>query len=204
MHDERDAEDVRLLESDEHGKLLAVYYDVIVHRCRLRLPDPRAYDAAHDVVERLLKELRSGKTYRVPYRVVVHKVVDWTIADHHSGRPIGPLPEHWEPVAPDELDESVGRHDLMRLFAGLPERARQVLHLRYLVGLEVPQIADAARDRDERRPPGAPSRPREAEGGPCERLTSSTSSRRATRAASGRTCASTWSAPGMGRTSSPG
>lgn len=30
----------------------------------------------------------------------------------------------------------------MRLFADLPERSRQVLELRYLSGLEVPEIAE--------------------------------------------------------------
>jgi RNA polymerase sigma factor (sigma-70 family) len=73
--------------------------------------------------------------------VVVHKVVDWTVADHRRGTPVGPLPEHWEPVAPDELDEALGNHDLMSLFAELPARAREVLQLRYLLGLEIEEIA---------------------------------------------------------------
>ena len=31
-----------------------------------------------NVFERLLKGLARGKRYRVPYRVVVHKVAEWT------------------------------------------------------------------------------------------------------------------------------
>lgn len=77
----------------------------------------------------------------MPYRVVVHKVVDWTIKEHLAGEPVGPLPENWEPVAPDELDEAIDNHDLMSLFATLPERAREVLQLRYLLGLEIEEIA---------------------------------------------------------------
>ena len=142
MHDERDAEDLRLLEAGCHAELLAAYHDVVVGRCVARLRWPRGYDAAQDVFERLLTELRKGKTYPVPYRVVVHKVVDWTIKEHLAGEPVGPLPDGWEPVAPDELDEAIGDHDLMSLFATLPERAGDVCRLRYLLGLGVDQIAE--------------------------------------------------------------
>jgi hypothetical protein len=75
MHDARDAEDIRLLEAHDHAKLLATYYPVIVERCRLRLPDPDAYEVAHRVIERLLRELAAGRRYAVPFRVVVHVVL---------------------------------------------------------------------------------------------------------------------------------
>src|SRR5262245_58057178 len=105
MHDERDAEDVRLLGDGNYGELLAVYHDVVVGRCVAALRGPRGYDAAQDVFVRLLSELRKGKTYSAPYRVVVHKIIDWTVREHLKGEPIGPLPEDWEPAAPDELDD---------------------------------------------------------------------------------------------------
>ena len=142
MHGERDAEDARLLEVGSHAELIAAYYDVVVGRCVARLRWPRGYDAAQDVFERLVRELRRGKTYSVPYRVVVNKVVDWTIKEHLADEPIGPLPQRWEPVAPDELDQAIGDHDLMSLFATLPERARDVCRLRYVLGLGVDQIAE--------------------------------------------------------------
>jgi RNA polymerase sigma factor (sigma-70 family) len=142
MHYERDAEDARLLEAGDHAELLAAYHDVVIGRCVARLRWPRGYDAAQDVFERLLTELRKGKKYAVPYRVVVHKVVDWTIKEYLAGEPVGPLPDGWEPVAPDEFEEAIGEHDLMRLFETLPDRSGDVCRLRYLVGLNVAQIAE--------------------------------------------------------------
>jgi hypothetical protein len=44
-------------------------------------------DVAHDVIERLLAELRRGKRYPVPYRVVVHMVTGWTLKEHFQGLP---------------------------------------------------------------------------------------------------------------------
>ena len=77
---------------------------------------------------------RSGKRYRVPYRVVVHKVVGWTIKEHFQGLPTDvPLPEDWDladeadPYRSLEDDEALGD-----LFAELPERTRRVLELRYI------------------------------------------------------------------------
>ncbi|MBA2535933.1 MAG: hypothetical protein H0V20_00675, partial [Actinobacteria bacterium] len=81
MHDARDVEDTRLLEAKRHAELLATYYPVVVDRCRLVLPDSDAYEVAHNVAERLLRELVAGKTYGVPFRVVVHKVIDWKIKE---------------------------------------------------------------------------------------------------------------------------
>ena len=66
MHDARDAEDSRLLEANEHARLLATYYPVVVERCRVRLRDPDAYEVAHRVVERLLRELTAGEALPRP------------------------------------------------------------------------------------------------------------------------------------------
>jgi hypothetical protein len=42
---------------------------------------------------RLWSELRQGKAYSVPFRVVVHKVIGWTLSDYFAGRPTHvPLP----------------------------------------------------------------------------------------------------------------
>ena len=80
MHDARDAEDRRLLEEKNHKQLLAGYFHLVRERCFLRLrKQDAADDAAQQVFERLLKELRAGKTYPVPYRVVVAFVTDWTL-----------------------------------------------------------------------------------------------------------------------------
>jgi DNA-directed RNA polymerase specialized sigma24 family protein len=68
MHDARDAEDKRLLETGEHKLLVSGYFHWVRERCFLRLRDPDAADdAAQRIFLRLLSELRDGKTYRVPH-----------------------------------------------------------------------------------------------------------------------------------------
>src|SRR4051794_17604841 len=87
MHDARDAEDTRLLEAGEYARLVESYYGVIVKRCQARTSsDGDAFDVAADVVIRLLGELKAGKRYSVPFRVVVHKVIGWKLAEHFTGR----------------------------------------------------------------------------------------------------------------------
>ena len=62
-----------------------------------------ADDVAQDVKLRLWGELRRGKTYSVPFRVVVHKVIGWTLKDHYAGTPTHvPLPEGWDPADPED------------------------------------------------------------------------------------------------------
>jgi hypothetical protein len=82
MRDARDAEDALLLQSGDHPALIAAYHEVVVQRCLIAVRSEAGYDVAQNVFERLLKELARGKRYRVPYRVVVHKVVDWTVKEH--------------------------------------------------------------------------------------------------------------------------
>src|SRR5262245_33948658 len=99
MHDARDAEDRRLVEAGEHQLLVESYYGVILDRCRARLRDEgHAIDVAAEVVIRLLTELKRGKTYPVPFRVVAHQVTTWKIKEFFTpGR-----------VAEVELDEVLG------------------------------------------------------------------------------------------------
>jgi RNA polymerase sigma factor (sigma-70 family) len=139
-----DARDFQLLENGDIATLLAIYEPVIHARCIARLKGHLdADDVAQDVRVRLLAEFNRGKRYGgLPYRVVVHKVIDWTLLDHFEGRPTeAPLPEGWEPAVGDDVDETVSRYYLESLFARLPERARQVCELRYLKLREPDEIA---------------------------------------------------------------
>ncbi len=78
MHDARDAEDKRLLETGELTLLVESYYGVMLDRCRARVwPEDGAIAVAAEVAIRLLSELKRGRRYRVPFRVVVHKVIGW-------------------------------------------------------------------------------------------------------------------------------
>jgi RNA polymerase sigma factor (sigma-70 family) len=144
MRDARDADDKRLLDEGDHKELLARYYDLVLERCCLRLRnDDTAADAAHEVFGRLLKELRAGKTYPVPYRVVVAMVTDWTLRGFYPpAKQDDALPDDWDPAAPDAFAEWEEYEDLSTLFADLPDRQREVLELRYLEGLDQEQIAE--------------------------------------------------------------
>jgi DNA-directed RNA polymerase specialized sigma24 family protein len=92
-----------LLEEGNLAALLAKYQPVILGRCIARLQgDEEAEDVAQNVMIRLVAELERGKRYSVPYRVVVHKVTTWTLAEYFEDKPTDlPLPESWEPAAPD-------------------------------------------------------------------------------------------------------
>lgn len=144
MHDARDAEDIRLLEEGKFTELLAAYFHSVRERCFIRLRDRDAGDdVAQIVFVRLLRELQAGKRYPVPFRVVVWMVVEWTIRGNYPSATEGPpLPEDWDGAATDAFAEWEADHDLGALFADLPSRQREVLELRYLRGLEIPEIAD--------------------------------------------------------------
>ena len=142
MHDARDAEDQRLLESGEHKLLLARYFTPVRDRCFFRLGTRESGDeAAQRVFLRLWGELRAGRSYRVPYRVVVWMVTEWTLRGFSHSRSEGELPDDWDAAAPDAYEAWEDDYDLGALFADLPSRQRQVLDLRYRLGLTPAEIA---------------------------------------------------------------
>ena len=144
MHDARDAEDKRLLDTGEHKLLLAAYFHPVRERCYVRLrDDDLANEATQRVLVRLAGELAKGKTYPVPFRAVVWMVTEWTLRGlHPSPKQDATLPEQWDPEAPDAFAEWEVEHDLALLLADLPERQRQVAELAYGEQLGAQQIAD--------------------------------------------------------------
>ena len=141
----RDEEDARLLKSGDHGALLAAYYPTILLRLRTRrLPLHEAEEVRQRVVEHLLRELRYGKKFDIPFRVVVHQRTTWTLLDYYKERQrhTGALvDEHL--VGPDSLERMEASLDFDRLIEDLPPRERQVVVLRWRHGLEVPEIGEA-------------------------------------------------------------
>jgi RNA polymerase sigma factor (sigma-70 family) len=131
--------DEALLESGDHARLIARYETIIVQRCVSKLRGhPDAEDVAQDAKLRLWKELQAGRRYGVPYRVVVHKVIEWTLKDYWGGRDTtAPLPEHWEPSVEDDPDGPLIVHEML---AQLPQREREVWEL-FMDGLGHDQIA---------------------------------------------------------------
>ncbi|HLE98697.1 MAG TPA: sigma-70 family RNA polymerase sigma factor [Gaiellaceae bacterium] len=147
MHDARDAEDTRLLAAHEVNMLVEGYYESIILRCRVRCrSEDDALDCAQAVAVRLLSELERGRRYSVPYRVVVHKVIEWTTKGFYErGRAI--LVELDDDV-PEEVFHAANpygdvetRYDLSLALAKLPPGDREVARLRLLHGYEIEGIA---------------------------------------------------------------
>jgi RNA polymerase sigma factor (sigma-70 family) len=141
MHDARDAEDRRLLEAHEYKQLLAGYFHPVLERCFLRLRSKeQANEVAQMVFVRLLRELRAGRQYRVPFRVVVWNVTEWTLNGYFpSPKRDSALPEA---EAPDAYRHWEDEHDFDLLIADLPPRQHEVLKLAYREGLSPAQIAE--------------------------------------------------------------
>ena len=132
MWDERNAEDTRLLAAGDHATLLATYYEIILGRCLARLRNEAdAYEVAHRVIERLIGELARGRSYTVPYSVVVNKVVDWKVVEFFSGERESTLPEDWDagdPVDPYErLRAGLRPRGDLRAAAGAHARGARAL-----------------------------------------------------------------------------
>jgi RNA polymerase sigma factor (sigma-70 family) len=144
MHDARDAEDKRLLDAGEHKLLVSGYFHWVRERCFLRLRDPDAADeVAQKVFVRLLKELAAGKTYPVPYRVVVLMATEWTIKDRYAPRRSeAELPDDFDGWAPDAYAAWEQRHDLALLLADLPPVQRHVAEAIYRDGLAPGEAAE--------------------------------------------------------------
>ena len=144
MHDARDAEDERLLEAGDHSALLRSYFETIILRCRFRCrTEDDALECAQAVAVRLLSELKRGKRYPVPFRVVVHKVIEWTTKGFYErGRAV--LVELEAEIIGDgnPFDDVETRYDLERALGSLPDGDGQVARLRLLDGLEIDEIAE--------------------------------------------------------------
>ena len=145
MPHDSDFDDSQLLAARDIGALLARYEPVILGRCIAKLRGSLdAEDVAQDVRLRLLDEFRRQKRYGgLPYRVVVHNVIGWTIADYFAGRRTDvPLPESWEPSAGgDPADEVVSGGWVEWVVSQVDGKDGQVCRLRYRDLLEPAEIA---------------------------------------------------------------
>jgi hypothetical protein len=139
---DRDAEDDALLAAGRHVELLAAHYPAIVERLRMRLPDGDAYEAGHEVVDRLLAELGRGRRFGAPFRLVVHALVGWKLRER-AGEP-GPDPLLVDRGSGEDPTAALGGGiGLEQMLADLPPRQRTVLVMRYLEGRGLTEIAGA-------------------------------------------------------------
>ncbi len=142
MTHDSDAFDKEQLDAGRIEVLLAKYRPTILGRCIARLKGhPDAEDVAQDVYLRLLAEFHRGNRYGgLPYRVVVHQVIGWTLGDYFGEqRTDSPLPAE---LGEDRPDGEISRLTLESLFEALPEGDRAVLRLRWIEGLEPAEIAE--------------------------------------------------------------
>jgi DNA-directed RNA polymerase specialized sigma24 family protein len=142
MTDE-DARDAELFETGRIDRLLAKYHPVILGRCIARTNVLDGEDVAQDVEFRLYREFQAGKRYPgVPYRVVVHNVIGWTISEHFQGRRTDvPLPEGWEPGVAGFDGGLVDRLWIAELVEQLPAVERDACTLVYIQGMTPAQAA---------------------------------------------------------------
>ena len=140
-----DARDAELLADGRIERLLARYELLIQARCIRETKNVHdGQDVAQDVMFRLFREFHAGKRYAgIPYRVVVHQVTKWTIADFFAGRRTDvPLPDDLEIREDDPGDRVVSELWLHELVAQLPEAERAACTLVYLEGLSPEQAAE--------------------------------------------------------------
>ena len=145
MHDARDAEDKRLLEAGEFRQLVESYYGVTLDRCRTRVwPDDEAIAVAAEVAIRLLSELKRGRRYQVPFRVVVHQVIGWKIKEHFAPEKLQEveLEEWFRGVSTEPSTQLEDPSGFDAMLDGLTDAEQRVLRLRYAEQLEITEIAE--------------------------------------------------------------
>lgn len=138
---ERDRLDARLIADGDLCALFAAYQPVLRDRLRARrvLPD-RADEVLQETMLRLLRELRAGVRHPVPFRVVAHRVLIWTLQGTHVQQTL-PLGD-WDAAADDPaLDDALHRYDLDLRLRDFPPGVGQVMRLRFGEGLEIEDIA---------------------------------------------------------------
>jgi RNA polymerase sigma factor (sigma-70 family) len=144
MHDARDADDTRRLEAGEYSALVESYYGVILDRVRVKVwREDGAIAVAAEVAIRLLSELKRGRRYRVPFRVVVHQVITWKVKEHFAPAKVTEVElDDWLAVASTESTDEIDPDDPFESWiAPLTELERAVLRLHYVEDLDFGEIA---------------------------------------------------------------
>lgn len=149
MHAAQDARDAKLIALGLCEELIACYFDLILGRCEALIRGSDAEDVAQEVGFRLWRELKLEHTYPVPYRIVVHKVIGWTVKAHFvkrrkagSADPLDDLSDVLPDLQAGAGYDAVDERDFLEWIAAqLPSAAAEVFLLRYANSLEPAEIA---------------------------------------------------------------
>jgi RNA polymerase sigma-70 factor (ECF subfamily) len=139
----------------DHGavaKLLAAIRPMIVRYCRARVHgSASADDVAQEVCLAVLKALPSYRDQGRPFLAFVYGIASHKVADAHRAaardrsEPTSDLPESADRAAGPEqqaMDSDLSRR-MARLLEVLPEKQREIVRLRVVVGLSAEETAEA-------------------------------------------------------------
>lgn len=140
-HAARDADDAQLIERGDHARLLERYRPLVRRRVGMFLRGDDADEVAAQVIAYLYAQLRNGKRFDAPFRVVAYNRAGWMAKDFLRAAKDVPLGDpgewHHEPTS-DEIDDW---SYVRSLLARLPSRDRQVFELTVYGGLSPGEIA---------------------------------------------------------------
>lgn len=132
-----------LLAEGRHDELLARHYEALRDRARLRVGAADADDVLQAALERLVRELRRGCRYPVPFRVAAHQILGWAI-DARRARPDRHADGRVDADPADPVDHYAGvdmRLTVEAIIATLPAGDRAAVRLRFVEGCEIAEIA---------------------------------------------------------------
>jgi RNA polymerase sigma-70 factor (ECF subfamily) len=139
------------------GRLLAHLRPLVVRYCRARFSgQERSYGSADDVAQEvcfaILKSLPSYRDQGRPFLAFVYGIAQHKVADAHRvsarnrAEPVADLPESAAPrdAGPEQSMLRVELNERMsRLLEKLPEKQREIVLLRVVVGLSSEETAEA-------------------------------------------------------------
>lgn len=137
------------------GRVLAIIRPLVVRYCRARLGRERSFASADDVAQEVcLAVLTALPGYRVQgrpflafvYGIASHKVIDaHRAATRNKSEPVADVPDSVESA--DGPEQRALRVELSgemgRLLDQLPDKQREILVLRVVVGLSAEETAEA-------------------------------------------------------------